>query len=63
MVSGYPTSTSFPQVDSWSMDPRVLGASHEGYTWVPKTRDFAKFPNEEFGKSKVLGLGSIHKAS
>ena len=25
MVSGYPTSTSFPRVDDWSMDPRVLG--------------------------------------
>ena len=25
MVSGYPTSTSFPQVDDWSMDPQVLG--------------------------------------
>ena len=28
----------------------------EGYAWVPKTRDFAKDPNEKFGKSKVLGL-------
>ena len=23
-VSGHPISTSFPQVDSWSTDPRVL---------------------------------------
>ena len=25
VVSGYPTSTSFSWVDSWSMDPWVLG--------------------------------------
>ena len=25
MVSGYLTSTSFPRVDGWSTDPRVLG--------------------------------------
>ena len=35
----------------------------EGYTWVPKMRDFTEDPNEEFGKSKVLGLGSVHEAS
>ena len=31
--------------------------------WVPKTLDFAEDPNEEFGKSKVSGLESVHKAS
>ena len=36
---------------------------NEGYTWVSKMRDFAKDPNEEFGKSKVLGLGSFNEAS
>ena len=35
----------------------------EGYAWVPKMRDFAEDPNEEFRKSKVSGLGSVHKAS
>ena len=25
MVSGYPKFTSFPQVDGWSTNPRVLG--------------------------------------
>ena len=35
----------------------------EGYAWVPKTQDFAEDPNEEFGKSKVSDLGSVHKAS
>ena len=25
VVSGHPISTSFPQVDGWSTDPRVLG--------------------------------------
>ena len=34
----------------------------EGYAWVPKKQDFAEDPNE-FGKSKVLGLGSVHEAS
>ena len=35
----------------------------EGYTWVPKTRDFTENPSEEFRKSKVSGLGSVHEAS
>ena len=35
----------------------------EGYMWVPKTRDFAEVPSEEFEKSKVWGLGSVHEAS
>ena len=35
----------------------------EGYAWVPKKRDFTKDPNEKIGKSKVLGLGSVHEAS
>ena len=36
---------------------------NEGYVWVPKTRDFAKDSSEEFGKSKVSGLGSVHGIS
>ena len=35
----------------------------EGYVWVPKTRDFPEDSSEEFGKSKVSGLGSIHGSS
>ena len=35
----------------------------EGYVWVPKTRDFAEDSSEEFGKSKVSGLGSVHGTS
>ena len=35
----------------------------EGYACVLKKRDFVKDPNEEFGKSKVSGLGSVHEAS
>ena len=35
----------------------------EGYAWVPKTRDFTEDSSEEFGKSKVLSLGSIHGTS
>ena len=34
-----------------------------GYVWVPKTQDFAEDPSEEFVKSKVSGLGSVHEAS
>ena len=30
----------------------------EGYVWVPRTRDFTKDSREDFGKSKVSGLGS-----
>ena len=32
----------------------------EGYVWILKTRDFANDSSEEFGKSKVSGLGSVH---
>ena len=35
----------------------------EAHAWVPKTWDFADDSNEKFGKSKVSGLGSVHKAS
>ena len=35
----------------------------EGYAWVSKTWDFVKDSIEEFGKSKVLSLGSVHKTS
>ena len=35
----------------------------EGYAWVLKTRDFAEDLSKKFGKSKVLGLGSVHGTS
>ena len=35
----------------------------EGYVLVPKTWDFVEDSSEEFGKSKVLGLGSVHGTS
>ena len=35
----------------------------EGYAWVLKTRDFAKDLSKEFGKSKVLSLGSVYETS
>ena len=39
-------------------------SSHQrGYEWVSKTLDFAEDPNEEFGKSKVSDLGSVHETS
>ena len=34
--------------------------SEKGYAWVPKTRDFAEDSSEEFGKSRVSSLGSVH---
>ena len=40
------------------VDPRI-----EGYAWVPKTQDFSYDSSEEFGKSKVSGLGSVHGTS
>ena len=35
----------------------------EGYAWVPKPQDFSKDSSEEFGKSKVSCLGSVHGTS
>ena len=35
----------------------------EGYVWVPKKPDFVEDPSEEFGKSKVSVLGSVHGTS
>ena len=35
----------------------------EGYSWVPKTRDFTKDSSKEFRKSKVSGLRSVHGTS
>ena len=35
----------------------------EGYTWVPKKRDFTEDSSEEIGKSNFLGLGGVLKTS
>ena len=35
----------------------------ESYAWVSKSQDFTEDSTEEFGKSKVLGLGSVHETS
>ena len=35
----------------------------KGYAWVPNIRDFAEDSSEEFGKSKVSGLRSVHGTS
>ena len=35
----------------------------KGYACVPKTRDFIEDSSEEFRKSRVLGLGSVHETS
>ena len=31
--------------------------------WVPKIRDFTEDSSEEFGKSRVFGLGSVYGTS
>ena len=36
---------------------------NEGYAQVPKTRDFIEDSSEEFKKSKVSCLGSVHGTS
>ena len=57
-----PRSTEF----CWPVfvEPRTkVHRINKGYAWVLKMRDFDKDPNEEFGKSKVLSLGSVHEAS
>ena len=35
----------------------------KGYAWVSKTLDFTEDSSEEFRKSKVSGLGSVHGTS
>ena len=35
----------------------------KGYVWVSKTRDFVEGSSEEFWKSRVSGLGSVHWTS
>ena len=35
----------------------------KGYAWVSKTRDFVEDSSEDFEKSRVLGLGSVHGTS
>ena len=50
----------------WSefVEPRTkVYLLDEGYTRVSKTWDFVKDSSEEFRKSKVLGLGSVHGIS
>ena len=55
MVLGYPTSTSFPRVDGWSMDPRVLGCH------ISSDPDLLQSDHEVFGKlsSTTIGLGNF----
>ena len=40
-----------------------VGVFVEGNTWTPKSRVFIGDSSEEFGKSKVSGLGNIHGTS
>ena len=38
-------------------------STRRGLRWVSKTRDFTEDSREEFGKSKVSSLGSVHGTS
>ena len=58
MVSGYPTSISFPWVDGWSMDPRVLG-SHIQYKDGLVAKGFHQQPSIEFHKTFSLVINPI----
>ena len=40
-----------------------VGVLAEGNTWTPKSGVFVGDSSEEFGKSKVSGLGNVHKTS
>ena len=55
-------STEFRQLEFIVLRTKVH-LLDEGYVWVPKTWDFAEGSIEEFGKSKVLGVGSVHGTS
>ena len=57
-----PRSTEFHRLKF--VEPRTkVHRIDKGYAWVPKTRDFTEDPNEEFRKSKISGLRSVHEAS
>ena len=57
-----PRSTKFRR--SKFIGPRTkVHRINEGYARVSKMWDFTEDPNEEFEKSKVSGLGSVHEAS
>ena len=58
----FPRSTEFRRSKFDGPEIKVHRIN-EGYAWVLKMRDFSKDPNEEFVKSKVLGLGSVYEAS
>ena len=50
----------------WSsrVGPRLkVGVLIESNAWTPKSGDFVRDSSEEFGKSKVLGLGNVHGTS
>ena len=44
------------------VEPRMkVHVLNKGYSWVPKTRDFSEDSSNEFRKSKVSGLRSVHE--
>ena len=58
----YLQSTEFCRLEF--VEPRVkVHLLDKGYAWVQKTRDFAEDLREEFEKSKVSSLESVHETS
>ena len=50
--------------DSVHVGPRTkVVILDESYVWIPKSQVFTKDLDEEFGKSKASGLGSVHGTS
>ena len=57
----FPRFTKFRRLEF--VGPRTkVHLLDEGYTSIPKTRNVVE-DSSEFGKSKVLGLGSVHGTS
>ena len=64
MVSGYEKSTSFPRVDSWSTNPRVLSRHNEGHLRIVIQalryhQLYVKFSKCEFWLTEVRFLGHV----
>ena len=51
MVLGYPTSTSFPRVDGWSTNPRVLGRHRFNPIGVPSSPSYDMVDDHAFPSS------------
>ena len=57
MISGYLISTSFPWVDDWSTDPRVLGC-HRYHIFIYKYFYMKCVLTNGFKMVRIFGSGS-----